>query len=301
MYKAIKKFIKKYEILYAIYTYLKQKYLKIFVNDKKLIKNKFRKKIGREVDLANPKKYNDKLQWLKLNWYDDLAVNCSDKYKVREYVKRKIGEEFLNKLYFVYDSVDEIDLKELPKKFVLKGTHGSGFNIICDNKNGKNWKKEKRKMKRWLKTNYYWQTREWVYKDIKPRIIAEKYIESNNEGPIKDYKFFCFNGKAKMIFVCKDRGISTTFDFYDLDWNWLDVKNHYPNSNKKVKKPEKLNKMIKLAEILSEGFPHVRVDFYYINGKIYFGELTFFHFSGFEPFEPLEFEKKMGEWLKLPN
>jgi hypothetical protein len=143
--------------------------------------------------------------------------------------------------------------------------------------------------------------REWVYKDIKPRIIAEKYIETKDEGPLKDYKFFCYNGKVKNLFVCKNRGINTTFDFYDLDWNLLDIKNHYPNSNKKVKKPEKFNEMVKLAEILSEGFPHVRVDFYYVYGKIYFGELTFFHFSGFEPFEPEEYEDSMGNWINLPN
>lgn len=299
MYKLIKNFIKNNETLYTLHRYFKQMYFKFYFNDKRFIQKKFKKRLGREVNLENPQKFNDKLQWLKLNWYDPLAVKCADKYAVREFVKDKIGEKYLNELYGVYSSVNEINLDELPEKFVLKGTHGSGLNIICKDKNKMNWKKAKKKMKRWMITNHYWQTREWVYKDIKPRIIAEKFIETNNNKPLKDYKFFCFNGEVKSLFVAKNRGIGTTFDFYDLDWNWLEVKNHYPNSNKKVEKPEKLDKMICLAKKLSKKFPQVRVDFYYENKKIYFGELTFFHFSGFESFEPESFDIEMGKWLDL--
>lgn len=301
MIRKMKDLIKKNEDIVTIWYLIRQNYFKHFFTDEELIKKTFKKRLGREVNLENPTKYNDKLQWLKLNWYDSLATKCVDKYEVRKYVKDKIGSKYLNELYAVYNSVDEIDLSELPDQFVLKGTHGSGFNIICKDKNKMNWRKEKKKMKRWLKTNFYWQNREWVYKDIKPRIIAEKYIETSDNKPLKDYKFFCFNGKVKMLFVAKNRGIGTTFDFYDLDWNWLDVKNHYPNSNKKTEKPKKFNKMIDLAKKLSKDFPHVRVDFYYEDNKIYFGELTFFHFSGFEPFEPEKFDTKMGKWLELPQ
>lgn len=160
--------------------------------------------MGSEVNFKNPKMFNGKLQWFKLNWYDPLATKCADKYEVRKFVADRIGEEYLNELYEVYESVDEIDIDKLPKPFVLKGTHGSGFNIICKDKYKMDWDTEFKKMRRWLKTNYYWGNCEWVYKNIKPRIVCEKYMSTDDGKLLKDYKFFCFDGEPEFVSVTSD-------------------------------------------------------------------------------------------------
>src|SRR5690625_1654405 len=159
-----------------IYLRWKEFYYRWLVSDEQLIKRQFKKRLGRNVELENPIKYNDKLQWLKLNWYDPLAVKCADKYEVREVVRERIGKKYLNNLLGVYENVNDIDIDKLPDKFVLKGTHGSGYNIICTDKSKVDWNKEFKKMRLWLKRNYYYQNREWVYKDIKPRIVCEEFI-----------------------------------------------------------------------------------------------------------------------------
>lgn len=301
MSNSIKNTLKKSEFIVGLYTQLRQAYFKYCISDVDLIKNKFKKRMGREVELENPVKFNDKLQWLKLNWYDPLATKCADKYEVREFVEERIGNEILNELYGVYDSVDEIDINKLPDSFVLKGTHGSGFNIICKDKNKMDWNIEFKKMRRWLKTNYYWENREWVYKDIKPRIICEKYIKTEDGTPPKDYKFFCFDGEPKFMFIATDRGIDTKFDFYDLEWNKIPVSQHYPTSNYLIDKPNNFEQILEYSRILSKDLPHVRVDFYLNKNDIIFGELTFFHFSGMKRFEPDEYDEIFGSYLRLPN
>ncbi|MCF3942618.1 ATP-grasp fold amidoligase family protein [Oceanobacillus alkalisoli] len=282
---------------------MKEFFYRFLVTDKILINIRFKHRLGRKVELENPVKYNDKLQWLKLHWRDPLATKCADKYEVRQFVTETIGSKYLNDLYAVYDSVDDIDLDKLPNSFVLKGTHGSGFNLICKDKSKMDWKLEFKKMKRWLKTNYYWSRREWVYKDIKPKIICEKFIEQDDLEELRDYRFFCFNGKPKFITV--DLSINdkkrTRRNLYDLEWNLMDEEIFYPKElDIKINKPEKLDEMIKLSKKLSSKFPHARVDFYYVKGKILFGEITFFHQSGMGEIRPLEFEEKMGSWLELP-
>ncbi len=288
----------------SFYNVLKYYYYKSLINDEKVIRNTFKKRVGRELNLDNPEQFNDKLQWLKLNWRDPLATKCADKYEVRYFVKERIGEDYLNDLYEVYESVEEINISKLPKAFVLKGTHGSGFNIICKDKNKLDWDKEYKKMKRWLKKNYYWEKREWVYKDIKPRIICEKYMsEGEQTVALTDYKFFCFNGEAKYCQVIRGRGENETIDFYNEDWEHMDFTGlrPLPNSNSKYLKPEKYEQMINLASTLSKGFPFVRVDFYYVNNVIIFGELTFFPQSGMGSFYPLEWNKKVGDMLEINN
>src|SRR5699024_3384766 len=193
--------LKRNEYIVNLYKNLRYIYFKNFLSDERLIRYRFRKKMGREVELENPVKFNDKLQWLKLNWYDPLATKCADKYEVRNFVKERIGEEYLNEIYAVYESVDEIDIDTLPDSFVLKATHGSGDNVICKDKNEINWNKALKKMKKSLKKNLFWTTREWVYKDIKPRIICEKYIEQKENTELRDYRFFRFNGEPKFISV----------------------------------------------------------------------------------------------------
>ncbi|GMQ60453.1 ATP-grasp fold amidoligase family protein [Vallitalea sediminicola] len=288
---------------YIVGTYDKSKVIryKYLISDKKFIKKKFKSRLNREVELDNPVKFNDKLQWLKLKWNDPLATKCADKYEVREFISEKIGSEYLNELYGVYESVDDIDIKKLPDRFVFKGTHGSGFNTICNNKYEMNWENEFQKMKRWLKTNYFWQNREWVYKDIKPRIICEKYLEEVETGELRDYKIFCFDGEPKIIEVDFARFKNHKRNFYDLNWKQIKGEIKYQKDESvKIQRPQKLNEMLMLSKKLSQGFPHVRVDFYYINDKVIFGELTFFHESGMGMFRPEEFEIQMGNWLELP-
>lgn len=293
--------LKKSDLLLRVNDKLKEIYLKKCVSDEQLIKKRFRKRLGREVNLKNPTKYNDKLQWLKLYWKDPLATKCADKYEVREFIEEEIGEKYLNELYSVYESVDEINLDELPNSFVLKGTHGSGYNIICKDKTLMNWEKEFKKMKRWLRNNYYWSKREWVYKDIKPRIICEKYMEDETGKAPMDYKIFCFSGKPKMIQVDVDRFGEHKQNFYDIDWNFMNVEiENFSDQSVEVERPKLLNEMLKLSEKLSKNFPQVRVDFYSFNNKIIFGELTFFHHSGMGKFFPPEFEEEMGSYFKLP-
>ena len=301
MSSKIRENLKNNEAIVRTYDKFKEFYYRHVISDEELIRKKFKKRLGREVDLENPIKFNDKLQWLKLNWHDPVATKCADKYEVREIIKEKIGEEYLNELIGVYESVDEINIDELPEKFVLKGTHGSGFNIICKDKNELNWDLEFKKMRRWLKNNYYLSNREWVYRDIKPRIICEKYLEEFETGELRDYKIFCFNGEPKVIEVDFDRFKNHKRNFYDLDWKFINGEIKYPNdSSVNIQKPEKLSEMLNLSRILSVGFPHVRVDFYYLNNQIMFGELTFFHESGMGSFRPEDFEVEMGKWLELP-
>ncbi|MFE4425938.1 ATP-grasp fold amidoligase family protein [Peribacillus butanolivorans] len=300
----VKSIVRKSEFATSLNTKIRGLYYKYLISEYKLIKNKFRGRLGREVDLENPNKYNDKLQWLKLNWFDPLATICADKYEVREFVKEMVGEEYLNELYGVYESVDEINIDILPNSFVLKGTHGSGFNIVCKDKTKMDWNKEFKKMRRWLKTNYYLQNREWVYKDIKPRIICEKFIKQDDGAELRDYRIFCFNGIPKFITV--DFSITnkkkTRRNLYDIEWNLMNNEISYPKElTIKVNKPDNLDEMISLSKKLSSSFPHARVDFYYIKGKIIFGEITFFHQSGMGEIRPLEFEDEMGSWLQLPN
>ncbi|NMA66485.1 MAG: glycosyl transferase [Clostridiaceae bacterium] len=296
---SLRDMLKNNQSIVRIYDGLKEFYYRYCISDETFIKKRFKKNLGRDVDLNNPVKYNDKLQWLKLNWYDPMAVKCADKYEVRQFVKDRIGSEYLNEIFAVYDSVDEINLEQLPTAFVLKGTHGSGFNVICKDKTRVDWNKEFNKMNRWLRTNYYWESREWVYKDIKPRIVCEKLLLDEDGTVPKDYKFFCFDGEPQFMFIASDRGRDTKFDFYDLDWNKLPVKQYYPTSDYNIQKPKNLNKILELSRKLSKGFPHVRVDFYLCGNDVIFGELTFFHFSGTKMFVPEKYDEIFGRYIDL--
>lgn len=282
-------------------------YYKYRFSDENFIRKYFKKRIGREVNLEKPRELSDKLQWLKLNWYDPTATACADKYEVRKIVVKKIGSQYLNVLYGVFESVEEIDLNELPDSFVLKATHSSGYNFVCQDKNKVDWEEKLKELKSWLRINFFWPTREWVYKDIKPRIIAERFLGEHDESTsLTDYKIYCFNGEPTYCQVIKDRGSEEsegTIDFFDTEWNHMEFTGlqRLPHSSEKIKKPDRYDEMLELAAKLSENFPFVRVDFYYVDGKIYFGELTFFPKSGFGTFDPPEWNRKIGDLLKLPN
>lgn len=267
------------------------------------IRVQFRRKVGFWPNLKKPKTFNEKLQWLKLHDRNPLYTKLVDKYEVKKYVAEQIGSEYLIPTLGVWDKFDDIDFDKLPDQFVLKCTHDSGGLVIVKDKSKFDINDAKKKISRCLKMNYYWSMREWPYKNVKPKIIAEKYMEDESGYELKDYKIFCFNGEPKALFIATDRGIhETKFDFFDADLNHLPMKQHYPNNpDIKIPDPEGIKKMFELAHVLTKDFKHCRADFYDINGSIYFGELTFSHFSGMQAMEPVEWDAKFGSWLSLEN
>lgn len=259
---------------------------------------------GRFPDLKNPKTFNEKLQWLKLYDRNPEYTRMVDKYEAKRYAASIIGDEHIVPSYGVWDAFEDIDFDALPNQFVLKCTHDCGGLVICKDKTKLDLHAARGKIKQALKRNYYWQDREWPYKNVKPRIIAEKYMEDSLSHDLPDYKFFCFHGKVKALFIATDRnhtGEETKFDFFDSNFNHLNVRNGHPNAVITPQKPKNFEKMKQLAEKLSEGIAHVRVDFYEVDGRPYFGELTFFHWSGMVPFDPEEWDLIFGSWLNLPT
>lgn len=274
------------------------------IPDRTFLKMLFRIRMSYKLNLDNPQTYSEKLQWLKLNNRKPEYTQMVDKVGAKEYVANIIGGEYIIPTIGVWDSVDDIDFDKLPNQFVLKCTHDSGGIVICPDKSKLDINAAKRKLKRGLKKNFYSQNREWPYKNVVPRIIGEQYMVDESGYELKDYKWFCFDGVPKALFIATDRGVEgeeTKFDFFDADFNHLPFTNGHPNANRQILKPKGFEEMKRLAAKLSAGHPHLRVDFYDINGKIYFGELTFYHWSGTTPFEPIEWDYKFGEWIKLPH
>lgn len=272
-----------------------------WMNDEQYIKFTYRLIYGRRLNLKDPKAYTEKLAWCKLYWRNPLARMCADKYKVREYVKNKLGAEakkYLNEIYGVWDNLEEIDLKFLPNRFVLKPTNGSGDIVICNDKSEFDFKVAKKKLLSNVKHHFASRTKEWVYYDLPRRFIAEKYISSSDNKAIKDYKFFCFYGEPRFLYVCSERNTNPKFDFYDMNWNAIPVINgHQRKCN--IEKPELFQEMVALSRKLSSDFPHVRVDLYHEEGEIIFGELTFFHLGGFTKFEPDKYDFEFGDYFNL--
>lgn len=280
----------------------KIKYALKFLPDKMYIQLYYFFQFKKRCNLKNPKTYNEKLNWLKLNDRNPFYTKLVDKYEVKKYVADLLGKEYIIPTLGVWDSFEDIDFDQLPDQFVLKCTHDSEGLVIVKKKANLNKQEAKKKIEKALKYNFYYIGREWPYKNIKPRIIAEKYMEDKKCGELRDYKFFCFDGIPKLMFIATNRNIGkTNFDFFDMQFNHLNIKQHYPNSCEKIAKPQNFEKMKELAMTLSKGIKHVRVDFYEVNGKVYFGELTFFHFSGFQPFEPESWDEKLGELIDLDH
>ncbi len=274
------------------------------LDDSEYLKRKFLLTNGKVLDLYSPNSFNEKLQWLKLNDRKPEYTTMVDKYKVRGYISDTIGKEYLIPLLGVWNHPDEINFNALPNKFVLKCNHNSGLGMyICKDKNKLDIVKVKKELKRGLKQDYYLSGREWPYKDVPRKIIAERFMKSD-EGGLTDYKVHCFNGVPKLILVCKDRFTKTglTEDFFDVEWNHLDIKRpKQNNSSTPIAKPNELDEILKLSAKLSKNIPFLRTDFYIIEGKVYFSELTFYPASGFEKFEPEKWDEILGEWLVLPD
>ena len=272
--------------------------------DREYLKRMYKSGFKRSLNDTNPTTFNEKLQWLKLYDRKPEYTVMVDKYKVREYIAEKIGEEYLIPLVGVWDSPDEIDFDTLPNQFAMKCNHNSGLGMcICTDKSQLDVEKVKKELARGLKQDYYLTGREWPYKDVPRKIVAEQFLKSD-AGGLTDYKIHCFNGVPKFILVCRDRFTESglTEDFYTPEWEHMDVKRpKIPNAKTPMDKPERLDEMLRLAEILSRNIPFIRIDFYLVEGKIYFSELTFFPASGFEGYEPAEWDTVFGEWLTLPE
>lgn len=255
---------------------------------------------GKVLNLEHPRTYSEKLQWLKLNERHEEYTRLVDKVQAKDYVAGIIGEEYIIPTLGVWEKFDDIDFDRLPNQFVLKCSHDSQGFVICRDKSKLDIEAARKKINRCLKRNYYWCGREYPYRDVPKRILAEKLMVDESGTELKDYKFFCFDGEVKMLYVASERGKATKFDYFDLDFNHLPFCQSYPISQKKLVKPKNFDKMIEVARRLSQGFRHVRVDLYNVNGAIYFGELTFFNNAGLLPFQPHEWDYRIGEWLKLP-
>lgn len=272
------------------------------IPDRVYLKLKYRASVGKKLNLKDPKTYNEKLQWLKLYDRNPQYTKLVDKYEVKSYVAEKIGQRYIIPTLGVWDRVEDIDFDALPEQFVLKCTHDSGGLVICKDKSQLNIEEAKRKLKRSLKNNFYYQGREWPYKNVKPRILAEKFMEDVETGELRDYKFFCFDGVAKAVRVDTERSTGNVkMDFFDRELNHLPFERNHQNAKITPEIPPNFEEMVKIADRLSKGFCHLRVDLYSVNGAIYFGELTFFAANGFAPFYPDEWDAIFGDWIKLPE
>lgn len=290
-------------------------------DDRSYLRILYRLKMGEKLDLEHPKTFQEKLQWLKLYNRRPEYTKMVDKYEAKKYVASIIGEEHIIPTYGVWDNFDEIDFSKLPDKFVLKCTHDSGRVIICKDKTTFDIGYARKRINKALRTNYFLRGREWPYKNVKPRIIAEAFMEEKDQSillkdfevysgnsvkpemtgneELTDYKFFCFDGEPFMMYVSHDRAENPTTDFFDMNYQRLPIRMKDPNSEELPEKPAEFDEMKELARKLSEGHPHLRVDFYVINHQIYFGELTFYHNMGFTKVKPEEWNSKLGDMITI--
>ena len=302
---------KKFPGLYDYYQHMKR--MKVLANAKRLeslpeekyndlIEKEYLKVFGNILDWNNLRTYTEKMQWEKIYNKNSIKTTLTDKYAVREWVEGKIGKDYLIPLIGVWDSFDNIDFDLLPKQFVLKTNHGTGTNLIVKDKNKINMRRAKRMFDDWMKTDYaFTNSLQLHYRDIKRKIIAEKYLETNL-GELQDYKFLCFDGKPCFCWVDLGRYSKHTRTVFDMNWKlqpWTQAS--YGIANYDIPMPKNFDMMIDIANILSKGFSHVRVDLYNIDGKIYFGEMTFTNGSGLDPIIPKEYDKVLGDYWKLPK
>lgn len=290
--------------IYVFMSNIKTNFLK-FLPDKIYLSFEYFCTLGRKPDIENPKSFNEKMQWLKIYDRKEKYTILADKYKVREFVEKVCGNRVkLIPLLGVWDNPDEIDFSVLPDSFVLKCNHNSGKGMcICKGKEKLNYKMAVRELKEGLKENYFWAGREWQYKNIKRKVLAEKYMTDDSGEELKDYKVFVFNGKAVYIEVDYNRFTDHHRNFYDIEWNYVPFTTLYPtNPDCQISKPECLTGLIESAELLTKEAgnpPFLRVDFYIIEKEIYFGEITFHHGGGMEPFYPSEYDEKLGALIVL--
>ena len=277
----------------------------LWESDEKRIRRKFRAEMGRELDLDEPRTFNEKQLWLNLRRRNPRWVACTDKYAVREYVRERIGDQYLVPLLGVYDDVDAIDLQALPDRFMVKATHGSGWNLLVWDKHELDWSEESRKLRDWLARSYYSHKREWQYRDIPPRLVIEELLVDGDGRLPPDYKLFCFPAAgpaATLIEVDLDRFTPTHGrNFYDWEWRRLDLVQGIPNADRDAPRPRCLEEMIDISQRLARDFHFARVDLYELGGRVYFGELTFTSGAGTTPFRPDDWDRRLGDLIELPG
>lgn len=257
-------------------------------------------RLGQRLNLKNPQTFNEKMQWLKLYNRKPVYTEMVDKYQAKKYIADKIGEEYIIPTLGVWERFEEIDFDRLPNQFVLKCTHDSGGLVIVRDKATLDFRAAREKIEKSLKTNYYFHGREWPYKDVKPRIIAESYLQDTATGELRDYKWYCFHGEPKLMAIFCGRAMdATTANYFDCSFRPVDVTWGYERSEIQPEKPKNFDKMRQFAAVLSEVAPSLRVDFYEVDGHLYVGELTFFDGSGYDLIQPKEWDERMGSWLKL--
>ena len=284
------------------------------MSDRFFIKVRWSQVVGYKLDLKHPKKFNEKLQWLKLYDHKPEYTIMVDKYRAKQWLADKIGEQYVVPTLSIYKSVDEIDLNKLPDQFVLKCNHDSGSVIICRDKQSFDFENAKQKLNKALHSNYYWRCREWPYKHVKPVILAEPFIYNSQTDNISvggmpqvlpsDYKFYCFEGEPKLFYITTDKGMDVPIreDFFDLQGNHLDIQDsNYLNNPMYIPNiPNNLQEMQSICRMISKNINHLRVDFYECNGRIYVGEMTFYEAAGYCNFEPSKWNIILGDWIKLP-
>lgn len=284
------------------FCYFADKGKKGSVPAEEFLKIRYRSEFGKKLNLECPETYTEKLQWLKLYDHRPEYTLMVDKFAVKQYVAERIGEEYVIPLLGVWERIEDIDFASLPEKFVLKTTHDSGGLVICKDKKELDIQRAIKKLTYFLNRRYYDYNREWPYKNVKPRIIAEQYMEDSTYKELRDYKFFTFGGVPKVLYIAQGRGKGepTVADFFDMDFNHLPFTIDHDTAEVPPEKPQNFELMKKLAAKLSEGTPQLRVDFYEVDGRVYFGEMTFFHCSGLAPFHPKEWDRIFGDWVTLP-
>lgn len=272
------------------------------LSDEEYIRKMFRIKMGYNINLNNPRTFNEKINWLKLFNRQSIYSMMVDKHAVKGYVSNLIGKNHVIPEIGFYHSSQEINISILPDKFVLKTNHGCGSMIVCTDKSKIDWDNELKKLDESLKDNYYYHCREWVYKDVEPCIIAEEYMKDNDYDVLPVYKFFCFSGFPVLIQAIKnDKQVNETIDYFDTDWNRLELRQNFPNSKKPLACPKNYGEMLEIASKLTQGIPFVRCDLYSVNGQTYFSEFTFYSDAGFERFHPKKWDSFLGSLIKLPE
>lgn len=275
---------------------------RLWLSDREFLTRKYRYHMGKAPDLVSPRTYTEKLQWLKLYDHRPGYTAMVDKHLAKELVAEKIGSEYVIPTLGVWDRPEDINLDALPDRFVIKCTHDSGGLVICKDKSQLDWEAAKKKLARCLRRDYYQVHREWPYKDVRRRIIAEAYMEDLGDGELRDYKFFTFGGEPRVLYIAQGRGKGepTVADFFDMEFRHLPFTIDHDMAPELPHPPKELELMRQLAAKLSEGTPQLRVDFYEVDGKVYFGEMTFFHCSGFAGFHPESWDETFGDWVTLP-
>lgn len=297
--KLVKNFLTNKQIRFA---YLSRIGLFSLFSDEWYLKKLYQVCLGKQLDLKNPLTFNEKMQWLKLYDRKPLYSMMADKYAVKNYVADKIGEKYIiPSIGNSYDNFSDIDFEKLPNQFVLKTNHDSGGVVVCKDKKSFDIYHAEKLLSNHLKRNYYYKSREWPYKNVKPCIFAEEYVKDGNNEFLPVYKFLCFHGEPRVIqTIQNDKQPNESIDYFDTEWNLLNLKQGFPNSKEPFEKPKKLQEMCEIARKLSEGHAFLRVDLYVINSEVKFSEFTFYSDAGLSKFEPESWDRTLGDWIKLP-